>query len=152
MSRAACRSAGVSDATYYQLAQKYGGMGKSQLREMKELEKQNTQLKKIVAELELDKLILKESLDFLKTKGLTKDQLRQAVIHTRQKVVPSERHTCTTLGVPRSTQRYQPAAQQNDDSLRLALIRLAMQYGRYGYRKIAALLRVGGLEGQSQES
>ena len=41
---------------------------KSQLREMKELEKQNTQLKKIVAELELDKLILKESLDFLKPK------------------------------------------------------------------------------------
>ena len=41
---------------------------KSRLREMKELEKQNTQLKKIVAELELDKLILKESLDFLKPK------------------------------------------------------------------------------------
>ena len=43
-------------------------MGKSQLREMKELEKQNAQLKKIVAELELDKFILKESLDFLKPK------------------------------------------------------------------------------------
>ena len=41
----ACRSAGVSDATYYNWRKKYGGMGKSQLREMKELEKQNTQLK-----------------------------------------------------------------------------------------------------------
>jgi len=65
---AACRSAGVSDATYYGWRKKYGGMGKSQLKEMKELEKQNVQLKKIVAELELDKLILKESLDFLKPK------------------------------------------------------------------------------------
>ena len=64
----ACRTAGVSDATYYAWRKKYGGMGKSQLREMKELEKQNAQLKKIVAELELDKLILKESLDFLKPK------------------------------------------------------------------------------------
>ncbi len=43
-------------------------MGKSQLSEMKALEKENGRLKKIVAELELDKLILKESLDFLKPK------------------------------------------------------------------------------------
>ena len=64
----ACRSAGVSDATYYAWRKKYGGMGKSQLREMKEIEKENAQLKKIVAELELEKLILKESLDFLKPK------------------------------------------------------------------------------------
>lgn len=64
----ACRSAGISDATYYAWRKKYGGMGKFQLREMKELEKENAQLKKIVAELELDKLILKESLDFLKPK------------------------------------------------------------------------------------
>lgn len=64
----ACRSVGVSEATYYVWRKKYGGMGKSQLREMKELAKENAQLKKIVAELELDKLILKESLDFLKPK------------------------------------------------------------------------------------
>jgi len=43
-------------------------MGKSQFRELKELEKQNAQLKKIVVELELDKLILKENLNFLKPK------------------------------------------------------------------------------------
>lgn len=60
----ACRTAGVSDATYYNWRKKFGGMGKSQFREMKELEKQNAQLKKIVAVLELDKLILKESLGF----------------------------------------------------------------------------------------
>lgn len=43
-------------------------MGRSQLSEMKSLEKENQRLKKIVADLELDKLILKESLDFLKPK------------------------------------------------------------------------------------
>ncbi len=44
-------------------------MGRSHLTEMKALQKENDRLKKIVAELELDKLILKESLDFLKPKA-----------------------------------------------------------------------------------
>ncbi len=48
---------------------KFGGMARSQLSEMKALEKENQRLKKIVADLELDKLILRESLDFLKPKG-----------------------------------------------------------------------------------
>ena len=43
-------------------------MGKSQLRELKAMEKENARLKRIVAELKLDKLILKESLDYLKPK------------------------------------------------------------------------------------
>jgi len=62
----ACRTAGISDATYYTWRKKFGGMGRSQLSELKALEKENQRLKKIVADLELDKLILKESLDFLK--------------------------------------------------------------------------------------
>jgi len=78
----ACRSVGISDATYYNWRKRYGGMGRSQLSEMKALEKENGRLKKIVAELELDKLILKhclasdclqslrgESLDYLKPKA-----------------------------------------------------------------------------------
>jgi transposase-like protein len=66
----ACRSAGISDATYYTWRKKFGGMARSQLSELKALEKENQRLKKIVADLELDKLILKESLDFLKPKIL----------------------------------------------------------------------------------
>lgn len=65
----ACRTAGVSDATYYKWRKRYGGMGKSQLQELKSLGRENTRLKRIVAELELDKLILKESLDYLKPKA-----------------------------------------------------------------------------------
>lgn len=65
----ACRSAGISDATYYTWRKKFGGMGRSQLTEFKVLQKENQRLKKIVAELELDKLILRESLDFLKPKA-----------------------------------------------------------------------------------
>lgn len=65
----ACRSVGVSDATYYNWRKRFGGMGRSQLSELKALQKENGRLKKIVAELELDKLILKESLDYLKPKA-----------------------------------------------------------------------------------
>ncbi len=65
----ACRAVGISDATYYNWRKKFGGMGRSQLSELKALEKENQRLKKIVADLELDKLILKESLDFLKPKA-----------------------------------------------------------------------------------
>jgi transposase InsO family protein len=48
------------------------------------------------------------------------------------------------VGVARSTQQYKSATQHDDQALRLALIRLAKQYGRYGYRKIAELLRIEG--------
>ena len=67
--RSACRRAGISDATYYTWRKRYGGMAKSQLQEFKNLEKENGRLKRIVADLELDKLILKESLDYLKPKA-----------------------------------------------------------------------------------
>ena len=64
-----CRKAGISDATFYTWRKKFGSMGRSQLNELKTLEKENQRLKKIVADLELDKLILKESLDFLKPRA-----------------------------------------------------------------------------------
>lgn len=69
--------------------------------------------------------------------------MRAAVIETRQRLGTSERRTCEVLGVARSTQRYEADARSEDD-LRLALIRLAKQYGRYGYRKVGELLRVEG--------
>ncbi len=65
----ACRAVGVSDATYYNWRRRFGGMGRSQLSELRNLEKENARLKKIVAELELDKLILNESLNHLKPRA-----------------------------------------------------------------------------------
>ena len=65
----ACRSVGISDATYYNWRKRFGGMARSQLSELKSLEKENAPPKKIVAELELDKLILRESLNHLKPRA-----------------------------------------------------------------------------------
>ena len=64
-------------------------------------------------------------------------------MHTRQKLATSERRTSKVMGVARSTLQYRPTL-KTDDELRLALIRLAKQYGRYGYRKVAELLRAEG--------
>ena len=65
----ACRKAGISDKTYYYWRKKFGGMGRPQLVEMRALQKENDRLKRIVADLQLDKVILKESLDHLKPKA-----------------------------------------------------------------------------------
>ena len=57
------RQLGISEQTYYRWRKQYGGMKISQAKRMKELERENGQLKKAVAELTLDKLILKEALE-----------------------------------------------------------------------------------------
>lgn len=56
-----CREVGITEQTYYRWRKEYGGMQSSQAKRMKELEKENSRLKKAVAELTLDKLILKEA-------------------------------------------------------------------------------------------
>ncbi len=58
----ACKSLGVSEQTYYRWRREYGGMGTTQVRRLKGLERENTRLKKLVADLSLDNAILKEAL------------------------------------------------------------------------------------------
>jgi len=58
-----CRGLGITEQTYYRWRKQYGGMKVSQDRRLKELEKENTRLKRAVADLTLDKLILKEALE-----------------------------------------------------------------------------------------
>lgn len=56
----------------------------------------------------------------------------------------SERRTCAALGQHRSTQRKVPRGRDDEKRLTADIVELARQYGRYGYRKIAALLRRAG--------
>jgi putative transposase len=57
-----CKQFGISDATYYNWRRQYGQMKLDQVKQLKSLQKQNTQLKKLVADLSLDKAILQEAL------------------------------------------------------------------------------------------
>ena len=56
-----CRELKISDATYYKWRQRYGGMEITQARRLKELETENARLKRVVADLTLDKQILKDA-------------------------------------------------------------------------------------------
>ena len=57
----AVRQIGVSELTYYRWRKQYGGMSRDQLRQLKDLQKENERLRKAVADLTLDKLILSEA-------------------------------------------------------------------------------------------
>jgi putative transposase len=56
-----CRGLGVSEASFYRWRTEYGGLKVDQVRRMKELERENARLKRAVAELTLDKQILREA-------------------------------------------------------------------------------------------
>ncbi len=56
-----CRRIGVSEQSYYRWRREYGGLKVDQARRLKELEQENIRLKRAVADLTLDKLILKEA-------------------------------------------------------------------------------------------
>ena len=57
-----CRKMGISDATFYNWRKKFGGLGPSEVRRLKQLEEENAKLKRLVADLSLDKAMLQDVL------------------------------------------------------------------------------------------
>ena len=57
-----CRKMGISDATFYNWRKKFGGLGPSEVRRLKQLEEENSKLKRLVADLSLDKVMLQDVL------------------------------------------------------------------------------------------
>ncbi len=55
-----CRKAGISIQTYYRWRQKYGGLMPSEMKRLRQLEEENTRLKRLVANLSLDKEMLQD--------------------------------------------------------------------------------------------
>ncbi|PIU23154.1 MAG: IS3 family transposase, partial [Chloroflexi bacterium CG08_land_8_20_14_0_20_45_12] len=53
----------------------------------------------------------------------------------------SERRACRILGQVRATQRHMPYVPSDEEQLRTRIVELATRYGRYGYRRITAMLR-----------
>ncbi|WP_131113674.1 IS3 family transposase [Lichenihabitans psoromatis] len=135
------RSIGVTEVTYYRWRKEFGGLKLDQVKRLKELETENMRLRKAIADLTLDKLILKEAAF---GKLLSPARRRVCIEHVRQHLPVSERRVCAALGQHRSTQRKAPRGFDDEEALTGDIIELARQYGRYGYRKIAALLRDAG--------
>ena len=64
--------------------------------------------------------------------------------HAREQYEVSERHACRLLGQWRRTQRYAAIQRIDEEALTEAIVALASEYGRYGYRRITALLQRAG--------
>ena len=138
----AIRQLGISEVTYYRWRKEYGGMSGDQLRRLKELEKENERLRRAVSDLTLDKQILKEA-----AQGETSKPLAPPSVH-RSCLRPAR-----DLGAPglpgAGAASLDPApciprGRADEDRLVADMIELARRYGRYGYRRIAALLRDAG--------
>ncbi|MEM9263157.1 MAG: IS3 family transposase, partial [Pseudomonadota bacterium] len=131
-----CRKAGVSQQTYYRWRKKYGGLMPSEVRGLKQLEEENGRLKRMVADLSLDKAMLQ---DVLGKKGVAPAKGRQLVDYVRGAFQVSVRRGCTVLGLQKSTYFYK-ARRPSQAALRKRIREIAETRVRYGYRRIHVLL------------
>ena len=74
-------------------------------------------------------------------KIVSPDRRRQAVDQVMENLNVSERRACRVIGQPRATQRYPKRIDENEELLREQIVSLASKYGRYGYRRVTAMLR-----------
>ena len=77
-------------------------------------------------------------------KLLSPSRRRRCIEQVRDLLGVSERRACRVLGQHRSTQRHVPRGREDEERLVEDMIELARLYGRYGYRRVAALLRDAG--------
>jgi transposase InsO family protein len=136
-----CRKAGISQATYFNWKKKYDGLLPTEMRRLKQLEDENNKLRRVVADLSLDKAILKEA---AKGHFLSPSRRRVCIEQVRQVLDVSERRACSVLCQHRSTQRKRLKDDADERLLTADIRELARLYGRYGYRRIHALLAQAG--------
>ena len=100
--REAVRRIGVSDHTYYVWRREYGGMGVEQAKRLRELERENVRLKRLVADLSLDKDILQGGTS---GKLLSPPGRRKLVERVCEQLGVSQRRACQVITQPRGTLR-----------------------------------------------
>ena len=107
-----CRHLEISESTFHRWRNQYGGMKADDAKRLKELERENTRLKKIVADQALDIDMLKE------LTGETSDPGPPPAGRgrLREQFGVSERRACRVVGQPRSTQRLAPPVPQTRSS------------------------------------
>src|SRR5271165_6673628 len=124
-----CRELGVSEQTYYRWRNQFGGLKADDAKRLKELERENATLKRLLAEAELEKAALKE----IAWKLLSPERRRAAVHHLMRMMQVSERFACRVTGQHRTTQRHRRASQTLGDPdavLRAWLRRWAKEHPR----------------------
>jgi putative transposase len=132
------RKVGISEQTYYRWKKQYGSLQPDQVRELKQLHEENVRLKKLVADLSLDKAILQ---DVAQKKKVGRPALRKdAVDYMTSHWGISQRRACRLIKQPRSNQHYESRKDPRHD-LRQRMREIANTRIRYGYRRVHVLLR-----------
>ncbi|WP_143070215.1 IS3 family transposase [Polynucleobacter asymbioticus] len=137
----ACKEVGTVEQSYYRWRKIYGGMQVDQAKKYKDLELENTRLKKLVADLSIREVMLKE---VIKGKLLSPTRRKSAAQLLMDRYNISERTACSLVGLSRTAYRYMPLPKDDEEPLRAEVIRMASTYGRYGYRFIASMMRNAG--------
>ncbi|QII38258.1 hypothetical protein G3M83_11435 [Rouxiella badensis] len=106
---------------------------------MRQLEEENLRLKRLVADLSLDKTRLQDVL----ANNLTLARLREWVRDLQDRYGASERQICDALRLSRSSFRYRSVA-ADDSALRLLIREIIETRIHYGYRRVHVMLRRGG--------
>ena len=135
------RQLGISEQTYYRWRREYGGMRVDQAKRLKGAGARSRAAQapgRRPAARQLDP-----------ARGgpgqlLSPAKRRRAVAHVRAAQQVSERRACRVIGQARATQRYVPRESPNERALVARLVALASRFGRYGYRRVTALLRQEG--------
>ncbi len=141
------RHIGVSEQTFYRSKKAYGGLQPDQARELKQLQEENARLKKLVADLSLDKEILRD----IAAKKVGRPAVkREAVSYMVDHHRISVRRACRLVKLRRSVHYYR-SVRDPKLALRKRMHELARVRIRYGYRRIHVLLRREGWKhGRSQ--
>nr|WP_152034529.1 IS3 family transposase [Burkholderia contaminans] len=131
------RQVGISEQTFYRWKKQYAGMQSDHVRELKQLQDENARLKKLVAELSLDKAILQDvAFKKVARPALRKDVVDYVVSHYGLTM----RRACRLVKQPRSVQYYRSVKDPRPE-LRARMREIAHTRVRYGYRRVHVLLR-----------
>ena len=71
---------------------------------------------------------------------ISPDRRREAVAQVQEVLAISERRACRVIRQPRSTQRYDKRAPDDEQLLREQILQLASEYGRYGYHRVVTAM------------
>jgi len=131
------RQIGISEQTFYRWKKQYAGLQSDQVREFKQLQEENARLKKLVADLSLDKAILQD----INQKKMVRPALKRPMVdYIVNHYDVSQRRACGLVHQHRSIQWYR-SRKDPRLALRARMREIAQVRVRYGYRRIQVLLR-----------
>jgi putative transposase len=131
-----CRKIGIAETTSYRWRQRHEPAVVDADRRRRELESEVERLKRLVAELKLEKQMLQD----IAKKMVTAAQQHAAADYLGERYGASQRRICGVMGRSRSTLRYRREPKPDEPALTREIKRLARRHPRFGYRRIHAML------------